>query len=75
MPETLLWSLSATVAGLLLAGINLLRAGRPNDYNLAWLSFAGCLAWIGMAIAFGRLIGNFFDFRVLIQVRLRSSSP
>src|SRR3954447_24276891 len=67
MPEILLWSLSPTVAGLLLAGINLLRAGRPYDYNLAWLSFAGCLAWISIAIAFGPLIGNLLDFRVLIQ--------
>ncbi len=67
VPETLLWALSTSLAGLLLAGINLLRVGRPGDHTLAWLSFAGSVAWIIMALAFGKLIGNLFDFRVLIH--------
>lgn len=65
--ETLLWALSATLAGLLLASVNLLRAGRPRDRTLAWISFAGCLGWLALVVGFGRLIGNLFDFRVLIQ--------
>lgn len=66
-PELLLWSLCASLAELLLAALNLLRAGRPDDPALAWVSFAGCLGQLVAVIAFGKLIGNFFDFRPLIQ--------
>lgn len=66
-PETLLWALSASLAGLLLAALNLLRVGRPHDHVLAWISFVGCLSWLAIVVAFGVLIGNFFDFRVVIQ--------
>jgi exosortase/archaeosortase len=31
------------------------------------VSFAGCLGWLVVVIAFGKLIGNYFDFRPLIQ--------
>ena len=65
--ETLLWALSATLAGLLLASMNLLRVGRPHDRTLAWVCFAGCLGWAALVIGFGLLIGNLLDFRVLIQ--------
>lgn len=66
-PELLLWSESATLAGMLLAALNLLRAGRPDDRVLGWVSFAGCLGWLVFVIAFGKLIGNYLDFRFLIQ--------
>ena len=66
-PELLLWSESATLAGMLLAALNLLRVGRPGDRVLAWVSFAGCLGWLVFVIAFGKLIGNYLDFRFLIQ--------
>jgi len=66
-PDLLLWAESATLAGWLLAALNLLRSGRPNDHALAWVSFAGCLGWLVFVIAFGKLIGNFLDFRPLIQ--------
>lgn len=66
-PELLLWSESATLAGWLLAALNLLRAGRPKDRSLAWVCFVGCLGWLVFVIAFGKLIGNYFDFRPLIQ--------
>jgi len=65
MPEVLLWSLSGSLAGLLLAALNLLRAGRPGDHSLARVSFAGCVAWVAVALGFGKVIGNFLDFRVL----------
>jgi len=42
-PAKLLWSLSRTLAGLLLVSLNPLRVGRPGDRALAWVSFAGCL--------------------------------
>jgi hypothetical protein len=68
MPVTLVWALSGTLAGLLLAGLNLLRVERPNDRALAWMSFAGCLGWIAVALSFGKAFGNVFDFRVLTHV-------
>src|SRR5215469_15111409 len=61
----LLWAWSASLAVFLLAAVNLLRAGRSDDRNLAWISFAACLVWIGFAIWFGRLIGNIWDPRPL----------
>jgi hypothetical protein len=66
-PDTLLWALSGTLAGLLLAGANLLRTARPGDSWLAALCLFGCLSWIAIDISFGNLIGNVFDFRVLMQ--------
>lgn len=66
-PELLLWSESGTLAELLLAALNLLRTGRPGDRALAWVSFAGCLVYLAIVMAFGKLIGNYFDFRPLIQ--------
>lgn len=64
-PELLLWAEAATLAGLLLAAINLLRAGRPGDRVLAWVSCAGCVGWILVAVSFGRLAGSLFDPRAL----------
>jgi hypothetical protein len=67
-PMSLLWALSASFAGELLAAFNLLRTSRPGDRALAWISFAGCLVWIGFVLCFGHLIHTFLDFRVLINV-------
>lgn len=64
-PETLLWALSASLAGLFLASLNLLRVGRPGDRMLAWISFAGCLGWLAVVVGFGEVIGNVLDFRVV----------
>ncbi|MBV9155029.1 MAG: hypothetical protein JO097_02125 [Acidobacteriaceae bacterium] len=69
-PMNLLWALSASFAVCLLAAVNLLRAGRKADRALAWISFAGCLAWIGFVVWFGMLIGNVFDFRPLVHLIL-----
>ncbi|HUQ77001.1 MAG TPA: hypothetical protein VM183_19940 [Burkholderiales bacterium] len=66
-PELLLWAWSGSLAALLLAALNLLRIGRPTDRELAWVSFAGCLAWIAVALGFGKAIGNVFDPRALIH--------
>lgn len=63
----LLWALSASFAVLLLAAVNLLRTSRQGDRALGWISFAGCLVWIGFVVWFGHLIGNYFDFRFLIH--------
>jgi len=72
-PITLLWALSASFAGILLASVNLLRTARPGDRALAWISFAGCLVWSGFVVAFGHLIHNFLDFRVLVNLILTAA--
>lgn len=65
-PELLLWAESGTLAALLVAALNLLRAGRPEDRVLAWVSVAACVGWLALVLAFGKLVGNYFDFHVLI---------
>ena len=64
-PLTMLWALCASILGLLLAAINLLRSGRPADRPLAWICFAGPIAMAASAFAFGGLIGNVLDPRAL----------
>jgi hypothetical protein len=64
----LLWALCASFAVFLLAALNLLRTRRAGDLTLAWISFAGCITWAGFVLWFGLLIGNLFDFRVLINL-------
>ena len=67
-PAHLLWALSASFAIWMLAAVNLLRAARHGDRALSWVSFAGCLVWIGFVIWFGQLIGNMLDFRVVVNL-------
>src|SRR5262249_33676243 len=69
-PMSLLWALSASFAVLLLAAVNLLRAGRRGDHALAWISFAGCVVWMGFVLWFGKIIGSIFDFRALVNLIL-----
>jgi hypothetical protein len=66
-PLILLWALSATLAALLLASINLLRTQRPGDRSLARVCAVGCMAWCVVSFQYGALIGNIFDPRVLVQ--------
>jgi hypothetical protein len=65
---TLVWSLSATLAGLLLAAIHLMRVNRPQDRTLAYVGFAGALCWIAIAFAFGVAISAPMDPRILYHV-------
>jgi hypothetical protein len=64
-PVTMLWALSTSALGILVAALNLLRSGRTNDRPLAWIAFAGSLACASVGIAFGILIGNIVDFRAM----------
>jgi len=66
-PMTLLWAISATEFVLMVGALNLLRAGRPDDKPVAWIAFAGSVAWAAGAVVFGRLIGNLLDPRALIH--------
>jgi hypothetical protein len=63
--DVLVWSLSGTLAAGLLAVLNLVRAGRPDDHTLAAITLVGSLAWVGIAVAFGAAIGSIVDPRVL----------
>jgi hypothetical protein len=67
-PITLLWAESAAFTIFLVAAVNLLRSVRPADRALAWISFAGCLAWTGFALALGHLLGDFLYFPVIANV-------
>jgi hypothetical protein len=66
--EVLVWSLSGSGFAVLLAVLNLLRAGRPHDRTLAWICAGGCILWALAGIAFGAAIHAFFDPRVIFQV-------
>ena len=67
-PVTLVWALSGTLAGLLVAAVNLLRVGRPLDHSLACISLAASVAWVAVALAYGKASGNILDFRPMIHV-------
>jgi hypothetical protein len=67
--------MSASFATFLLAAINLLRAGSTGDCALAWLSFAGCLMQVVLAVSFAFLNGNVFDFRPSIGDRDHRTRP
>ena len=66
-PMTMLWALTGSLAALLVAAINLVRAGRLNDRPVAWIALGGSVAWAAAAFTFGVLIGNVFDARALIH--------
>lgn len=66
-PELLVWSLSGTLAALLLAVLNLMRAGRPSDRSLALVCLTGSIAWVAVALGFGAAIGDVLDPRALIH--------
>jgi hypothetical protein len=61
----LVWALSASLAGGLTAVLNLVRAGRPKDTTVAWISLVASLCWAAVAVGFGAAIGNLIDPRVL----------
>jgi hypothetical protein len=63
-PE-LVWSLSGSLAAILLAVLNMVRANRPRDRTLAWITLLGSLCWVAVALAFGAAINNGWDPRVL----------
>jgi len=66
--QELVWALSGSLAGGLIAVLNLVRSGRPNDLILAWITCIASLCWVAVAVAFGAAIGNLIDPRVLWHV-------
>jgi hypothetical protein len=69
-PITLVWALSGSLAGFLVAAVNFLRAGRACDRPLAWISLAGSLGWLAVAFAVGKVTGDLLDFRPLTHMIL-----
>ncbi|MEP9371792.1 hypothetical protein [Mesorhizobium sp. KR1-2] len=63
--EVFVWSLAGSLAAGLIAVLNILRSRRPGDRALAWICLVSSLCWAGVALAFGRAIGNVVDPRVL----------
>jgi hypothetical protein len=63
--QILVWALAGSLAAGLLAVLNLVRARRPADRTLAWITFFGSLCWVAVAIGFGVAIGNVYDPRPL----------
>jgi hypothetical protein len=68
LTSELVWAWSGSAAALLLAAINLLRANRPDDHALAWISLGGCLLWIGIVGAFAATLPNPIDPRPLYHL-------
>ena len=64
-PEVLLWSLGTSLFLFMLGAINFLRAGRPDDRPLGWITLVFNVCWILSALQFGHVIGNMSDPRVI----------
>jgi hypothetical protein len=62
------WSLSGVLACGLLTAVNALRVTRgAQDRALAKVALVGNLGWFGVALLFGRSIGNMSDPRALLH--------
>jgi hypothetical protein len=68
MSGIFIWSLGSSLAAGLLAALNLVRAGRPNDKTLALITMIGTACWALVALGFGISIGNVRDPRPLGHV-------
>ncbi len=68
MSDVFVWSLGASIAGFLLGALNLVRAGRPADKTIAYITVVGTFLWAMLAVTFGVSIGHVFDSRVVINV-------
>ena len=68
MSGIFIWSLGSSLAAFLLATLNIVRAGRPEDKTLAVITAIGTTCWAAVAFSFGMSIGNVFDPRPLSHV-------
>lgn len=68
MSDIFIWSLGSSLAAGLLATLNIVRAGRPDDKTLAVITAIGTACWATVAFSFGISIGNVFDPRPLGHV-------
>jgi uncharacterized membrane protein len=65
-PQTLFWSLVATILIFLIAAVNVLRTWRPGDRALAFVAAGASIAYFLATLRFGRIIGDMADFRVIL---------
>jgi len=65
-PQTLFWSLTATLLIFLIAAVNLLRTWRPGDRALAVITTCASAAYFLATLRFGQIIGNLADFRIIL---------
>ena len=49
-----------------LSRTNILRSVRPDDHALAWITVVATVCWFCAAIAFGAIIDNALDLRVVV---------
>src|SRR5690242_12050165 len=65
-PQTLFWSLTATVLIFLIAAVNLLRTWRREDRALAILTSCASATYLLITLRFGQLVGDIADPRVIL---------
>jgi len=65
-PDTLFWSLTASLLIALIAAINLLRTWRPRDRAVAGVAASASAAYFAVTLCFGQLVGNVADPRVIL---------
>jgi hypothetical protein len=65
-PQTLFWSLTASILVFLLAAVSLLRTWRPGDRALAGIAACGSAAYLIATLRFGQIIGNLADPRIIL---------
>lgn len=65
-PQTLFWSLTATLLIVLIAAVNLLRTWRRGDRGLAMITTCASAAYFLATLRFGQIIGNLADFRIIL---------
>jgi hypothetical protein len=68
MSGIFIWSLGSSLAAGLLATLNIVRAGRPDDKTLAVITLVGTACWALVAFGFGVSIHNVLDPRPLGHV-------
>ena len=60
-----IWSSGSALAGGLLAALNIVRAGRPNEKTFAVITGIGTACWALVTVGFGLSIHNVLDPRPL----------
>ena len=68
MSGIFIWSLGSSLAAGLIATLNIVRAGRPDDKTLAVITLVGTACWALVALGFGMSIHNVLDPRPLGHV-------
>ena len=66
-PEAV-WSFSGSVAAWLVAAINILRTGRPEDKGVAVVALLGSLSWIGLMVWLAIVADMVLDIRIWLFV-------